>query len=219
MYLKTVKEVFFVPTKGFVVRFSSLYDLLTPEQIDHLYEMALLELGLNDDPTYTSINPLGLDTLAEDNAKIIRDSILRFFLVRVGYDYHKVMKLEHDFETDRLLAFESVFLSESDALHNRYEYLLSKRKMRREHPVELCRVDLNKISHCILNIPDLGIWKNTEECSLMCYAYDEANGFGDVYLPENKILINQPKEFLPTMFRVNDKGYEYDVIYNQPKKK
>lgn len=217
MYLKTIKEVFFVPTDGFVVRFSRLYKVLRPKQIDRLYNMALLELGLNDDPTYTSINPLGLDILAEDNVNIIRNTIFRFFLVRVGYDPRKVMNLNLTYQTDYFLAFESVFLSEGDALHNRYEYLLSKRKMRREHPVELCRVDLSKVPHFIFNIPGLGIWKNAEECSVMCYAFDEVDGMGDVYLPENKILINQPREFLPDMFRVNDRGYEYDVMYSHPK--
>lgn len=217
MYLKTIKEVFFVPTKGFVVRFSSLYKLLKPEQIDRLYDMALLDLGLSDDPTYTCINPLGLDTLAEDNVKIIRDTIFRFFLVRVGYDPRKAMKLNLTYETDGFLAFESVFLNEGDALHNRYEYLLSMRKMRREHPVDICRVDLSKVPHFIFDIPGLTIWRNAEECSVMCYAFEEVDGLNEVYLPENKIFINQPREFLPDMFRVNDRGYVYDVMYSHPK--
>ncbi len=217
MYLKTIKEVFFVPTNGFVVRFSSFYDMLKPEQIDRLYDMALLELGLNNNDTYTCINPLGLDTLAEDNVDMIRNTIFRFFLVRVGYDPRKAIHLNLTYETDGFLAFESVFLNEGDALHNRYEYLLSKRKLRREVPVELCRVDLSKVPHFIFNIPGLGIWRNAEECSVMCYAFDEVDGMGDVYLPENKILINQPREFLPDMFRVNDRGYVYDVMYSHPK--
>ena len=217
MYLKTIKEVFFVPIKGAVVRFSSFYKLLTPEQIDRLYDMALLELGLNNNDTYTSINPLGLDTLAEDNVDIIRNTIFRFFLVRVGYDPRKAIHINLTYQTDRFLAFESVFLNEGDALHNRYEYLLSKRKTIRELPVELCRVNLSKVPHFIFNIPGLDVWNMSEENNIMCYAFEEVDGLNDVYLPENKIFINQPREFVPAMFRVNDRGYVYDVMYSRPK--
>ena len=217
MYLKTIKEVFFVPIKGAVVRFSSFYKLLTPEQIDRLYDMALLELGLNNNDTYTSINPLGLDTLAEDNVDIIRNTIFRFFLVRVGYDPRKAIHINLTYQTDRFLAFESVFLNEGDALHNRYEYLLSKRKTIRELPVELCRVNLSKVPHFIFNISGLDVWNMSEENNIMCYAFEEVDGLNDVYLPENKIFINQPREFLPDMFRVNDRGYVYDVMYSHPK--
>ena len=41
MYLKTVKEVFFVPTDEDVVNFHEFYDMLSAEGVDHFYDMAL----------------------------------------------------------------------------------------------------------------------------------------------------------------------------------
>lgn len=216
MYLKTIKEVFFVPTEEDAVHFHEFYDMLSAEGVDYFYDMALLELGLNHDSTYTCINPLGLDTLAEDNVNIIRNTIFRFFLVRVGYDPRKVMHVNLDYKTSKLLAFDSVFLNESDALHNRYEWLLSKRKNYRTKPVSVCRIKLSRTPHYIFNIAGAGI-ENDMTDYVMCYANDESDGLENSYLPENRIWVSQPKEFLPDMFRVNDCGYEWDVMYSHPK--
>lgn len=216
MYLKTIKEVFFVPTDEDAVHFHEFYDMLTPEGVDCFYDMALLELGLQHDSTYICINPLGLDTLAEDTEAIIRTTIFRFFLARVGYDPRKVMKVNLDYKTNKLLAFDSVFLNESDALHNRYEWLLKKRKAYRDKPVSLCRVKLATTPHCIFNIAGSGLDNDVTDY-VMCYVYDEASKLENSYTPENRIWINQPKEFLPDMFRVNDRGYVYDVMYSHPK--
>lgn len=216
MYLKTIKEVFFVPTDEEVVHFYEFFDMLSAEGIDYFYDMALLELGLHHDSTYTCINPLGLDTLAEDNVNIIRSTIFRFFLVRVGYDPRKAMRVNLDYKTNKLLAFDSVFLNENDGLHNRYEWLLKKRKIYRDKPVSLCRVKLATTPHYIFNIAGSGLDNDVTDY-VMCYVCDEDSKVENSYTPENRIWVSQPKEFLPDMFRVNDRGYVYDVMYSHPK--
>lgn len=213
--LSTCKEVYVKSSEGKVVKsftptFRSFYDRLSAKELERLWYLALINLGLDDEIGYCDIEPHSIEFVVQEITKV-EPTIWRYLMVAVGYPKSKVMRLKYDAfaDTQGLLGFERIMTNKGEVEQEAFEYLLSIRPKERVNGCMYHKLGLQGCKYITLSLDD-------KKLPILIYANnpEDTNPFFNEY--STKLVINQPAGFLANQFRITEGDLEYDVAYNKP---
>lgn len=213
--LSTTKEVYVKSSEGKVVKsftptFRDFYDKLSIDEVERLWKLAIINLGLDNNPKYSEIEPHSLDFIIEEET-IVEPTIWKYLMVAVGYPKSKVMRLNYQAfaDTQGLLGFERVLLDKGSAEHEAFDYLLSIRPKERVTGCLYHKLVLNGCKYIVLDLDE-------KKLPILIYANNPEDTNPFFAQNSSQIVINQPKGFLTNQFRITEGDLVYDVIYNKP---
>ena len=213
--ITTRNKVYVNSTDGKVVKlyartFEHFYRSLSDKEIANLWKLAIVSLGLDEYPEYSSLLPFNFNFLLEEE-DTVKPIIWRYLMVAVGYPNYEVKQLDYESFSNKqvLLGYERVHLNKGDAEHEAYEYLMSIRPNDRVEGCVYDELDLRGVKYIMLDLDD-------KKLPIMVFANnpEDTNPF---FNNSSQIMIKQPKGYLDNQFEVTDGGNVYDVVYIKPK--
>jgi len=209
--LSTCKEVYVKTSEGkvdksFTPTFRSFYDSLSNEEIERLWCLALINLGLVNEPGYCDLEPHSIEFIIQEFSKV-EPTIWKYLMVAVGYPKSKVMRLnyQHFADTQGLLGFERVITTKGEVEKEAFEYLQSVRPNDRIAGCLYKELDLRGVKYVMFDL-------DNKKLPIMVFAnnHEDTNPF---FKNSNQIMIKQPKGYLPNQFEITDGGNVYDITY------